>query len=914
MNARRTIDAWVRWPFRRRIVLTGLLLSLPWTIAFSQPDEIQLRSPRGTTIISAPGELLTIPISILNKGTVRDRISLFPRLPDTWRQLTVPPPASLAPGESAVRLVTVAYPRNTHAGEYRIVISATDSTHRRDEHLLPVTVKVTRLVSYQVLLHDSPRFTVAGDAIAYEYEVINTGNDLLTLDLDGRSSLGFPVTITPPLLRLPAGTSAMVRAEVPTAEDYPHRVKHSLVLTAAPAPEGESQSVTTLTDLIPRITSTSPDKFAYPMSGTVRFAGDNDQRGVQVELSGYGSFHQDHRDRFEFLFRTPETQTLTILGIRDEYRARYTRDEHMVYVGDWNYALTTLTEVGRFAFGAGGRTSVSDVTLGGYYNSTRIGEPNRRQVAGFARYNVASDVQTGLNILRRDERSDATIASATVAMRPLSNTDVEIEAARSSAASGSDGAVAAYVRGTLPVGAYDVRFVKAGPNFESYYRDLQVATVSLTGYATTQVRLEMLARDERRNGRGDTLIRSAPRSQFVQFGGSYGTAFSVYYRAGMFADPISASRLDRREDLFLFRAAHNFGNLIVSAYADIGTITDRRLGGSGDTRRYAGSIGWQPLPEVSFNGMLESARTPDILSGASNKRTSGSVALWYAIAQSTRANVSVFRSQSSYLGFTQSYSILEAALEHMFASRHRMSGRVRTSLLSGNASETAFSVEYGMPLALPLGNLETVGVLSGRIIDQQGNGVMGVMVLVGSKAGVSDANGIFAVRDLPPGEHLLDVDRGSLGLDRIVHIPLPMTVSVIGGEETSIVLRTLAPSFLQGNVRRFDDLPTGIRDSVARTDVPIDESVLIAVDISNGDERFRRLTNARGSFSFPDLRPGAWTIAYSAISLPDDHFLERTTEEITLEEGETVDVFLRILPKRRSIRVIQEGGVLKPQR
>jgi hypothetical protein len=437
-------------------------------------------------------------------------------------------------------------------------------------------------------------------------------------------------------------------------------------------------------------------------------------------------------------------------------------------------------------------------------------------------------------------------------------------------------------------------------------------SVSLSGRATKDIRLDLLARDERRNARLDTLAGFSPRTRFVQVGGGLSNIVSIYYRVSTLSDPLSPSRQDKREDVLQLRTSYRIGMVHAAAYADFGTLTNRTLHVSGPTRRYALALAAQPWSGQSYSSNIELSRTPDLTNNVASDRVSATLTANYRIMDDTRAQFTYFTSLTKK-PFDQRYTILDASMDHVFASHHRVGGRVRSTSLSGTSQELAFSVEYGMPVAIPLGSVKSSGVLSGRLIDGTGNGIPDVYISAGGKAAVTDETGLFAMRDMAPGTYALNVDRGTLGLNRILDVPLPFQVEVNGGEESSIVLRTVSPGVLKGNTRLFNLIQTGIRDSVVIAEKPINGSVSIVVDLTNGSERYRRVTNSRGEFVFTDLRPGIWKATYSPVRLPEDHVIERTESAVAVTSGVSASVTVRVVPRQRRIRILQEGGVLKPK-
>ena len=81
------------------------------------------------------------------------------------------------------------------------------------------------------------------------------------------------------------------------------------------------------------------------------------------------------------------------------------------------------------------------------------------------------------------------------------------------------------------------------------------------------------------------------------------------------------------------------------------------------------------------------------------------------------------------------------------------------------------------------------------------------------------------------------------------------------------------------------------------------------VELTNGRQVLRQVTDRDGDVSFDDLRPGKWTMRVYDNNLPEHHVVETPEIEIEVEPGQTREALVRILPKRRPIRFIDGGSI-----
>lgn len=84
----------------------------------------------------------------------------------------------------------------------------------------------------------------------------------------------------------------------------------------------------------------------------------------------------------------------------------------------------------------------------------------------------------------------------------------------------------------------------------------------------------------------------------------------------------------------------------------------------------------------------------------------------------------------------------------------------------------------------------------------------------------------------------------------------------------------------------------------------------ILVELSNEAGSRKRVTDATGEFSFTDLPPGVWTVKFYGGSLPEHYYFEKDSILLDLKPGDRKEVSVKVLPKKRSVRIIQQGKTL----
>jgi hypothetical protein len=275
--------------------------------------------------------------------------------------------------------------------------------------------------------------------------------------------------------------SQSVRVRVTTGADIQTKTLHNFELTAELADDSDvSTKVTSLVDVIPSTTVVQDRYHELPTYINFTGVGMDSKNALQVEVGGSGSFSEENEDRIDFRFRRPGTQQLSILGQQDEYRLSYKRSGLELYLGDGSYSLSPLTELGRYATGAGAKVGAGNFTLQGYYNETRWYSPSLKQYGGGVSYSVAENTQFGVQYLKKLEAEagglDGEIATVRGQIEDWEIARFDVEYALGKTQGQRDDAYAVRMHGNQPWMYYDVRYVHADPLFPGYYRDINFAS------------------------------------------------------------------------------------------------------------------------------------------------------------------------------------------------------------------------------------------------------------------------------------------------------------------------------------------------------------------------------------------------------------------------------------------------------
>lgn len=881
-----------------------------------QEQGILVKPANESRIQAQPGKIITVSFSVTNATTSKQQYEARLVLPAGWRAFVKETPFELSANQSDIRLVSFFIASETPAGQYEVQYSVKDNAvplHIADG-ILQVTISAVRQIELKLL--ESPRFVVAGAPYKSTFLLTNKGNTYSSVRLSVNSPNDFPVQLDSSRIHLAPKENRSIVIQVTTDAELTEKIQHAAELVGVVEQDSLiTVRATSAVEVISRASNAIEQYQLLPLLAKLRFVGEKESPATQLEISGSTSLTEDRKDRLNLLIRTPDTQTRSILGQRDEYYLGYQREGYELYFGDRNFSLSPLTEFGRYGFGAGGKITVQDVSVGGFYNESRFIVPQQKEYAGFLSYKVREGTELGVNYLKKNDPKESDIVTVRSLVKLFTNTDVDVEYGVGSSGNTKDDAYSARINGREKWISYDVRYVRANPQYPGYFKDLDFKTVSLNIIPMSGLRVEAYARDEQRNLRlrQDTMLFYAPRDQYYQLGVGYSDFLSMYYRINVQEDRLPNSKYNRSEEMIQIRAGYNFPSINFLVNADLGTTTDKLLQKDSPSRRYSLSTNFRPIDNQSYGLSVEYSKDQNLFNDETQERLSASFSMWVLLGARTQLTASFYGSKTS-AEVEQTYSLIEIALEHAFPFGHKIAMRGRETFITPatEGREIAYSAEYSIPLNIPLARLKNAGQLRGKVIDvETGKGTENVLLYVGGATAVTDRLGEFFFPALKPETQFLQIDMSTIGLNRVPSQPMPKEVVIRGGEEARVDIGVVRSATVSGVITLHGFAKTETGDSTAGPIVELGGHPSAVLELSNGVEVNRRVADNRGRFVFADIRPGKWKLQVIDGNLPEFHFLEKDAIELELQPGMKEEVSFKVLPRKRKILILQEGKVLE---
>ena len=873
-----------------------------------QSRSVEVVPSSGMRVETIPGKLLTLSFRVTNTSSSKKRFETSAVTPSGWRRLAKDFPFELEARGSDIRLLNISIPAETPAGEYPLRYGVKDPSDPNESAEVTMTIVITGVKEQGLKLLESPRLAVAGEPYTSTFVLNNKGNVSNVVHLTVHSSAGFPAVVDSSYLHLGPGETRTIQVKVSTDVTLTSKMQDVLELTAELDADHMAKA-SSFVEVVPRVTGSEERFIRFPVQARIRFAGEQDRRGTQLELLGSGPIGNNPDNRLDLTIRTPDIQQKSVLGRRDEYQIAFTGKSFDAFFGDRNFSLSPLTEYNRYAFGASSNAKLGRVSVGAFYDETRFYTPKQQEWAGYLNYRVLDGAQVGVNYLGKQDPVSSQIVTIRTLAQPLKKSELELEYGMSTLSGKSDNAFSARWTGQQDWLAYDTRYIRAGTNYGGYYKDLELKNISVNVMPLKDIRVEGFYRDEQRNLNRDSSLFLAPRDRYYQVGVGLSNLLAVYYRKNDQDDLLPIPHFRRTEEAWQVRVGFNLPVVTLTANADLGSTEDKLAGVKNPFQRYSSYLSLQPFAGQTYGFSVEYSKDRDPSTFEQQQRVAGSFNANILLGEGTQFALSVFGNHG-WGASEQRYSLLDIGFDHTFAWGHSIALRGRQSIFSPSfeRKEVAYLVEYAIPIGVPVAYSTVSGQLVGRVVDsEKGAGAQNILVYAGGATALTDRNGEYNFPALKPDKYFVQVDMTSVGLNRVSLQQLPHEVTIVGGQESRFDISLSRSVVVSGAVLMYGAKEQAANDTSQLVTVEQGGHPNVVMELVNGDDFNRRVTDNRGRFMFANVRPGRWTLRIVDGNLPQNYYFDRESVELTVAPGQTIEQMFKALPKKRRIQMISQG-------
>jgi len=911
----------------------------------AQGPNIEVRPAEKELFETEPRRIVTTAFRITNSTDKKREFISEVKLPKGWTLITKDFPFELNSNASDTKLVSFFVPQATLAGKYEITYIIKDRKYPSIRDFHTIYAVVLPVVKLEVQLLDAPESVIAGQDYQTSFVIVNQSNTKNDIGIKIDSSDNLPFTVDADTFKLAPGESKKVNVTVKTDTEITKILKHRLQLTVEAVEDGKikakAKSASSV-EILPRISGVEKNFHRIPAEITFRYVSQkNEQRtsGFQTEVRGEGTLDEEGKKHIKFRFRGPDVIDKSIFGLRDEYSLSYWTEDYELGFGDRSYSLSSLTENYLYGRGLEGKLNINDdFSLGAYHMKTRWRQPATEETAAYMDYLINDKYKVGLNYLRKcRDGKVSNITSVEGELKPFKDTQVDVEYALGPGGTQKDNAYLARLYGRNNWLSYYLKLTHGGPDYPGYYSDLDYVSGGLTIPINKRLRLNATLRREKQNLDLDPSLYSAPLEKYYRLGLDYrletDTSLSFDWRSRDRRDQLDSPTFDYQENTFRFGIGQSFKKLALSVSAELGKTKNKLDNATSDSERYTASAHFRPTNKQSYSGYLYYDKNSHF-TGEGRRSTTVGVNARYNIAK--RTFLSLALQTNDYQGRVQSSrDNLELRLSHTFANNNKLSLVARQTRYKNSYSEddTAFMVQFTIPFGLPVARKKGVGGIKGYVYDEETQNAIGNAILrLNGLTAVTNKAGNFTFPSVKPGIYYLNVDTASIGMNRISSQKTPIELAVRGGKKTSVIIPVTRAAQLSGkvmvygyekNVNRtsLSEKPSGTNEprcvvgkdsGCGEGDKLVEDHGLVntIVELRNSSEVRRAVTDNQGRFEFEEVRPGKWTLKIYSDNLPEYHYLEKDGFELELKPGQRKEIYAKVLPQKRRIRIMTEPQTL----
>lgn len=883
-------------------------------------------------IETAPMKIIPFSFLIINNTSDDRNISPEITLPKGWKLVIKDSPFVLNANKSSIRLINFLVPRNALAGKYNItysvkaknllsssggdVIDVISESYNLQVIVLPIN-------ELKINLLNAPEYILAGNEYQASFSVTNESNAEKTIIIETNNQENLSSIADVKKLQLASGESKTINVTVKSDKKIKSLIKHNLILTAQMADDEKiKRQSSSSVDIIPLVNKGGERYHRLPIQITTNGNATNQEDeidyGFQEEIYGKGTLDEDKEKNVEFLLKGQRTNNRSYREY-DSYRLNYWTDNYKLGIGDNSYALSPLIANSGNGRGINGELGVGKYRFGTFYQEDKRFSPKRRSISGYINFTANEKYKVSLNYIKK--LKDSEIVSLYGQLKPAKSINIILECASDRK---GDYAYQIQANGSHRWVSYALQLLHAEPNYSGSYKNRDSASANITIPIWRRVKINGAFQQAKNNLDFNPKYNSAILERRYQSGINCnffsGNSINVGYTLRTYRDQFPQPKINRDEITYRFGIGQKIKIMNISASYDRGILTDNFTNQISETKANDYRISFTPTRWLSVN-VYQNIRNNTKLTGENQKNKSIGIDSNLRIGSIINYRFSYRDSVSQYTNRNSRVKNINLNIASKLWHNHRISVRGGYNIYKTYTTSN-LSFEYKAPFNLPVSRKKDIGNAKGRIYNEETNQpIPNVIFILNQITAISDKNGDFFFPTIKTGSYKLYVNMSNVGVGYIANQKIPMDVNVEDNKESSIEIGVMRSIAITGKVMVYEFEDT--RKNGFNSNLPNSEEKQIVesdglgntlIELTNGKETLRRLSNSDGSFGFERIRPGKWTLKVYEDGLPEYHYLEKGLYEFDLKPGENTEVLIKVLPKVRRIRIMKEGGAVQEEK
>lgn len=872
--------------------------------AFSQGElRINVLNPPKKT---APGGYFTLFFEVENISNTQNITQESLILPENW-QMILSKKLTKTPNKLTY-IYTVASSSVSTAGNYDLALELTSNSG--DKVSKKINIEVSSFRKIEIIPLSAYEYAKEGDSLHFEYLIQNLGNGAEKVKL--KTSRGQIQTKNDSLTVEPhKSIQVRVTQIVPKTQSNYWLLSSDLFVSLK-----DSANPVANFSTVPVYSNKNKKKdpylrFPIEVGGGYNYFSTNRtvQSAYQYDIRGRGflDFKQEHH--FDFTIHGPNQIYLPTLGSYDQYSFIYSyKKQSTITAGDYLLSVNNLMEFGRYGRGLRFDQNFKKTGLSVFYVSPRF-YPNQKETYGASFYiKPKENLKYSFDFLSKKTRQNeqlfrANFIGVSVNFR-TNSTYLVSEVSTTLAQNKVDFGIFNRVYYHYKKLNLNSDLVYTGKNFYGFYHNSWQAVNAVYYNVFKKISVGLQSNFTRVNPSFDfNVLNTSPyfssNSIIANYDIKKNNRLILSYNLEEKEDKKEIKQFYFKEQYGRLAYLINTEKLNLWLEGRIGN-TNNLLASTDETKKTQ-SIRSVIQPQVRVLPWLWLGTFFEYQQTAKFSTTNELTNYYYYGGTSRVTFGNIFNASFSYRNnfapdeLVQKRSFLDLTAE-LNLKNHRISlvgGRAFIPNYSQTNENTLyFMLKYTLKLNAPLAKNKKLGAIKGRISGANNLKKEGVLVALGDKKYLTDANGEFYFNDLVPDKYYLTLDKSTLKTGVVTDGKTPIEVEVSAKTTSEISIPLVNSGGIVGKVSFQENSNSGDKPK---------KKPIVLVKLFNETDKFITKANDKGDFSFKEMKPGSWQVELTVHGNEENFTVENPIQNIIIEAEKIKEMSFSIIPKERKI-------------
>ncbi|MEA3500751.1 MAG: hypothetical protein U9R41_07035 [Candidatus Marinimicrobia bacterium] len=876
---------------------------------------------------TSPGKIITFPIKIINKSNYKATYINNVKLPNNWRILSKAKKIIFNKQSETLELVSVFIPGATLAGKYNIEYSLINKYNPNEKkNIVNIPVVVLPVIDLSVNPMNI-RYTsvIAGEPYKVDFIVSNKSNKLNKIKILLQSDLGYNVNPKIQEINFQPNEKKIIQAIVKTEKDIEKKIFDNTIINCNIIGKPNVRATANYkVQIIPR-THGAGEKFVkIPIRLKNTYVSkyeDKYEHGLLTELSGNFTIGEN-RTNVNFIFMKPNIAGGSIIKQQGRYYVSIKSNNFYLNLGDRNYSLSPLTSTSLYGTGIESSFKFGKFELGSWYyhkNKYNNQDSNIKRYASYLKYHFHGNENIGVNYFKNEQYGrNGNIISFNTHLNPFNKkTFVNMEYAINNQDSSYQDAYLFESRGFYDRWNYSFKFIQSDPLFRGYNNDKEYLSGNINLKISNNWRIFASLHSGKYNSEFSVDEMHSYLSDYYNVGFKF---LKSKFRAGINynyferEDRTLGSEYHQVENRVNFIFSQQFKKFNYNIFTNHGIGENLLSGVESSFNRYELRFGYKHSSKQSYNFNI-SYNGYDYRSGALIKKyVNAGLNVRYKLFKNLKGEA--YYNMFHYLNDINSgYNSFNVRLTQKLFNGY-VSLQTKHYLYNDPEQSTIHEMflEYSLPINAPIWKKKNVGQVYGNIINAEtGEPYKDIIVNIVDLFSVTNEKGEYRFKYLEAGKHILNINASKLDANLIPLNQGPLIINVSSGEKKRLDIQLTKTKTFIGKVAVYKEKEVGLLTKSQKKEYVFDYGLENAiVELRKEDRKEQVISGLQGNFRFSELIPGKWKLSVLEEDIPEGYFVKKDNYEIYIKPNEKTKSFeIKILPKRRKIHMMEEGGEVK---